>query len=391
MRSVLLFAALALAACDDASPATTPAVDAGVGPTDSTPPDAAPAVDALEELLEPIRAANALPALAAAVFSSDGLLAIGAVGARKLGDPTPVTRDDKWHLGSDTKAMTATLIALDVADAKIAWSTTLAAAFPETLDAGYRDVTIEQLLQHRGGAPANVPDDLWSEMWKAGDPRALRRAAVLGMLQRAPETTPGTAFLYSNAGYMTAGAALEDATADAWESRMRTRLFAPLAMTTCGFGAPATVGNVDQPWGHVIKSGKPAPIAPGRLADNPAALGPAGTVHCSLADWGRFLAVHLRGARGVPTSLPALQPAAFEKLHTPPAGGDYALGWIVADRAWGGGTVLTHSGSNTMFFATAWLAPKRDRAFVAVTNLGGEGAAKAVDAAFGPLIARYAK
>ena len=52
-----------------------------------------------------------LAALAAALVNSKGLVAVGAVGVRKRGDTTAVTVDDQFHLGSDTKAMTATLIA----------------------------------------------------------------------------------------------------------------------------------------------------------------------------------------------------------------------------------------------------------------------------------------
>lgn len=387
MRAALV---LSMLGCSQTQPAVSPLADAATEDDVEAATDTGPAYDALEDVLEPIRAGNGLPALAAAVFSSDGLLAIGAVGVRKHGDATPVTRDDAWHLGSDTKAMSATLHALYVAEGKAAWEQTVKSAFPgETLDAAYEPVTVDLLYRHRGGAPASVPSEIWSEMWKPGDSRAQRRAAVLAMLALPPETTPGTAYVYSNAGYMMAGAALEEATKTSWESMMRDRLFAPLAMASCGFGAPATVGQIDQPWGHTPKSGAPSPVAPGRAADNPPSLGPAGTVHCTLQDWGKFLVAHLRGARGLSTKL--LDAAAFQHLQTPATGESYAYGWGTGTRTWAKGAVLSHSGSNTMFYVTAWIAPNVDRVFVAATNLGGDGAAKAIDATFGPLIERYAK
>src|SRR5207249_5629922 len=113
---------------------------------------------------------------------------------------------------------------------------------------------------------------------------------------------------------------------------------------------------------------------------------PAGTVHCSLVDWEKFLVVHLKGARSEPT---IVSQSSIDTLHSPPPGGDYALGWIVADRSWGNGTVFTHSGSNTMWYATVWIAPKTNRIFVAATNRGDDVAAAGVDAAFGPMIAQY--
>ena len=356
---------------------------AGAGAPE-TPTDA----HALEELLQPIRAAHGVPALAAAVFSSDALLAIGAVGVRKAGDAAPVSREDRWHLGSDTKAMTATLHALLVAEAALRGDLTLEAAFPTApIHPAFRAVTLEQLLRHRGGAPADVPPAIWGELWKDGDSRAQRLAAVHGMLALAP--APGEHFVYSNAGYMMVGAALEEATGQTWESMMRERLFAPLGMRSCGFGPPASVGRLDQPWGHRPEPGGPFAVAPGPGADNPAALGPAGTVHCSLEDWGRFLRAHLKGARGVEPSI--LDVPALRRLQTPPAGERYSGGWNVGSRTWAGGTVLVHDGSNTMFHASAWLAPQRDRAFVVVTNIGGEGALRASQAALTQLIQQYAK
>ena len=83
--------------------------------------------------------------------------------------------------------------------------------------------------------------------------------------------------------------------------------------------------------------------------------------------------------------------SSITELQTPLSGGDYALGFIVTSRSWAGGTALTHSGSNTMNFATVWIAPKKNRILVAATNRGDDVASKGVDAAFGPLIDRYVK
>ena len=56
--------------------------------------------------------------------------------------------------------------------------------------------------------------------------------------------------LYSNLGYVVAGAMAERVTARSWESLMQERLFAPLGISSAGFGAPGVPGELDQPWGH---------------------------------------------------------------------------------------------------------------------------------------------
>jgi CubicO group peptidase (beta-lactamase class C family) len=85
-----------------------------------TPPTApvalaAPAPDDLTAALEEVRAARGLPAVGAAVWRGGRLVAFGVTGLRKADDPShPVSAEDRWHLGSDTKAMTATLVGIFV-------------------------------------------------------------------------------------------------------------------------------------------------------------------------------------------------------------------------------------------------------------------------------------
>ena len=152
------------------------------------------------------------------------------------------------------------------------------------------------------------------------------------------------------------------------------------ATKPAGFGGLGTKGETDQPWGHL--SGGRAVRENGPAVDNPPVLGPAGTVHCTIRDWARFIADFLRGARGESA---LLKPATYEVLLRPPYGGDYALGWSMVERSWGGGTVLNHCGCNTMYYANAWLAPKRDFAVLVCANQGLDAFA-ATDEAAGQLI-----
>ncbi len=85
-----------------------------------------------------------------------------------------------------------------------------------------------------------------------------------------------------------------------------------------------------------------------------------------------------------------MEPETFRKLHTPFASdSEYALGWVATERSWGGGTVLTHAGSNTMFYAVIWIAPEKNFAVVVCTNAGGDTAEKATDTTASALIRQY--
>ena len=51
----------------------------------------------------------------------------------------------------------------------------------------------------------------------------------------------------------------------------------------------------------------------------------------------------------------------------------------MTDRDWAAGTVLTHTGSNGLWYATAWVAPVTGRAYFATSNIGGDSALWATD------------
>lgn len=335
---------------------------------------------AITQMLVPIRDQHEVPALAAVVVTSKGIVGAGAVGLRKRGSNEPVTADDRWHLGSDTKAMTATLIARLVEQQKVQWESTLEELFPELATKFHpqmREVSLLHLLSHRSGLKPN-PE---LRRYRGDDGRAERAKAVREELAERPAHEPGSHFEYSNLGYIIAGAAVEKITGKAWEQAIQDEVFTPLGMTNVGFGGAGTPGKIDQPWPH-FGNGKPAPRN-GPAMDNPPVMSPAGRVHCTLQDWAKFIQDQLRGARGEPA---LLKPESYRKLHSPPFGGDYALGWLVVQRQWGGGLVFNHAGDNTMNFANVWIAPQRDFAILVCTNQSGGRGSKSTDEAVGALL-----
>jgi CubicO group peptidase (beta-lactamase class C family) len=345
-------------------------------------------------LLEPIRQRYDLPAMAAAVIVDGRTIVWDATGVRKAGSNVKVTPNDKFHIGSCTKAMTATLIAMLVEQDKLRWDITLSEALPDMTDEmhpDYRNVTLSHLLNHRGGLPSKYRS--WPEGKSSTDMHNLEGSAMEQrltyarmILREEPEARPGTKYIYSNAGYSIAGVIAEQSMKEPWERLMRTMLFEPLGMSTAGFGAMGTPGRIDEPWQHMIRDDELVAVEPGRLSDSPPVLGPGGAVHCSVSDWAKFVVAHLKCARGAGC---LFKGDTFELLHTPGFGGDYASGWIVTRRDWGGGKVLTHAGSNNMSFAVVWMAPKRGFAVLVASNQDGGDVAKACDEACWMLITEF--
>jgi len=336
-------------------------------------------------MIEPIRQSTHLPSLGAAIVTEKGLEASGVTGVRKAGTNVSVTIDDVWHLGSDTKAMTAVVIATLVERGTITWETAIGTVFPElasSFPAEFRAITLTELLSHHAGLQRNID---WQRASRSSSSLteqriyALKTAAATRL-----DSHPGTKYLYSNLGYAIAGTIAEHMSGKQWESLIQDIVFIPLGMTSCGFGGTGTPGKIDQPWPHG-ENGKPRPLN-GPLVDNPELLGPAGTVHCSIADWAKFITDQLRGEHGAGA---LLKPETYKALHTPRFGGEYAFGWEVLSRTWADGTVFQHSGSNTMNFCTVWIAPNRGFAVLAVTNQGGTAAQRGTDEAVATLIRKH--
>ena len=352
-------------------------------------------------LLEPVCTNSGVPGMVAVVLRGDQIVAQGAAGVRAAGSKLRITIDDRFHLGSDTKAMTATLLAVLIEEGKLKWDTTIGEVFTgwvENIDPAWKDVTLEQLLSHRAGAPANLDaDGLWGRLWeRKGTTAQQRLQLVRGVLKHPPVVPPGSTYLYSNAGYAMAGAMAEVITGQPWEELLTEKVFQPLGITTGGFGAPGRPGLRDQPLGHDA-NGQPVTVGP--KADNPPAIGPGATAHMAVGDWAKFVALHLRGDPANPQrATKLLKPESFAHLHVPkPGPGEpYAGGWLVTQRDWAKGSaphatgfVLDHAGSNTMWFCVTWLAPERDFAVLVACNRGGDIGAKACDQIAGELIKQF--
>jgi CubicO group peptidase (beta-lactamase class C family) len=383
--------------------------------------------------------------MGAAVLRGERIIAQGAAGVRKGGTAQRITLDDRFLLASCTKAMTATLVAMLVEEGKLNWTTTLGELFADTvkpMHPAWEKVTLRQVLAHRAGLRFD-PDGLARVFKVFRAPYASLRSAPelmrpprarLGTLpqqrleiarqalSRPPGIPPGTKFLYSNEGYILAGAVLEHLSGRAWEDLMHERLFQPLGISTGGFGQPGTAGKTDQPWGHSSFVGKP--IDPGSpAAQFPLYYGPAGTAHMTITDWAKFIGLHLRGDPANPHCQAALLKLdTFAELHaaapttTSFKGGwvlrritflvtgdatpavTYSAGWLISTASWAKGTRpgdtgrrLWHGGSGGMSHCDVFIAPEIDFAVLVACNRGPDiavwktrQAARALIRAFAP-------
>jgi CubicO group peptidase (beta-lactamase class C family) len=299
----------------------------------------------LAAILSEVRAKRHFPGGVALVSRRGVLMASAAVGVRREGGDDAVTIDDRFHIGSVTKPMNATMIATLVDEGKLRWESTLAEMFPDwPIHRELRAVTLAQLLSHHSGlAPFTSEAELEEAPKLFGDERAQRAQFAQWLLARKPALAPGTQFSYSNAGVAIAAAAAERAANRPWERLMRERVFDPLGMKSAGLGWPA-YDDPKAPWGHQLDGTRLVPQDPRGSYQLNAVIQPAGNVSLSVKDLGRFLDDQARGLAGMPG---LLRPATYARMHALEPE-DSSLGWGVSRRD--GATMSSHAGSAETFY-----------------------------------------
>ncbi len=333
-------------------------------------PAAAPATD-LQGLVSQAQVDHDLIALGAVVASKQGVIDLAVAGSRRKDANNPVQPADKWHLGSNTKALTALLYARLVERGLADWGATLPELFPalaEEMDPAWQAVTIEDLFAHRTGMMQM--GGFWLNA-RRNDERpitAQRAEAARNVLTKPPSKTPG-AFDYNNLNYILAGAAMEvilRAQADlpdTWEAAMQALLFDALASDAArsGFGYGPPPDGLE---GHRATFGVfLSPVGRGKGADNPMLLGPAGTLHASLQAHAELAVEFLKD------DSPLIPVSMREKLFRPHPDetSGYAMGWGVYDDP-KYGRLFLHSGSNTMWLSRIIIAPELDRVVIVNAN-----------------------
>jgi serine-type D-Ala-D-Ala carboxypeptidase/endopeptidase len=240
--------------------------------------------------------------------------------------PGDTPADGRFEIGSVTKTMTATLLALLEADDLLRLDDEVGRWLSAGANGG---ITLRQLVTHTSGLPRLAPNmklppaDPLNPWAGFGFPQAEEglRQAVLA---------PNAPWLYSNLGYHLLGLVLERASGLSYQLLAASRLFEPLAMTCSGVemaDLPSGAGGIRLP-GHALGGEVPH-------WDQP--LG-AGGVEATIGDLATYASACLHPPA---TPLGAALTAALTPQLPAVDGQRQALGWRVRDngiRGHGGGT-----------------------------------------------------
>jgi len=312
------------------------------------------------------------------VFKDGELIETAVAGEKQLGSELKIEPNERWHIGSITKPVTATMIARLVEQGTLSWDDSVEDILgTKKIHKQWQGVTFRELLTHTSGAKANF--SVWTNLFQPKTPEKTlesRKKNVLKMLRKKPKSEPGTAHVYSNVGFTIAAHLAEVKTGKSWETLMREEVFEPLELTSAGFGPPKPVDGNPVAWGH---RGETA-MDPSGLADNSPMMGPAGNLHMTLQDLAKFGQAHVDGVAG---RSDYLSQETFAILHAPRLE-DYAMGWMHPEKSLFPDTpMFWHNGSNKMWYALLIAAPEDNMVYALVTN---SGKIQAADRAFAGII-----
>jgi CubicO group peptidase (beta-lactamase class C family) len=312
---------------------------------------------------------------AAIVMQNGKIIASSQNGLRRKDQQTPVGPNDKWHIGSITKSMTATMLGRLADKGDINLEAKLVDFVPEdkiNLDASWQSVRLIDLLTHTSGAAPNFDTNIMLDRTFANQSEldAARFEAVKTVLENPTAHPARSKFEYSNIGYTIAATLVASHLGKSYEELMHDELFEPLKLKTAGFGAP----KGENPWGHgkrfLLFSSPINPETPD--ADNTPIIAPAGTVHMSLTDLATYGDMHAQLNAGTSDFLST---ETAELLHTPSdasAGKEnYAAGLVMLNLPTEPTTkAIFHNGSNTLWYAFMMVVPEEQLTIVMSTNVG---------------------
>ena len=322
-----------------------------------------------------------LPGLALGVVEDGKVIYARAEGERIAGSGQRIDAQTLFKIASNSKAMTAALLARLVDQGKLKWDDPVTKYLPEfRMNDPWvtQNMQVRDLLIHNSGLPAGAGDLM---LWP--DPNLFTRADVIhGLRYLKPAYSFRSRYAYDNTLYIVAGEVAAKAGGAPYETLLKREVFAPLGLQRCQIGAwnRDAIGNVAQPHAREGDSNVPVREDEAEIPDVPMAA--AGGVRCSLDDMLKWASTWLDPQHsGLVNGKPWLSdtqrravwaPQTIMPVSTLMREWDnshmfaYGYGWRMTDvdGAW----KVSHTGTLAGMYSALTLLPDRRVGFVIMIN-----------------------
>ena len=318
-----------------------------------------------------------VPGMAIAIVKDGKIIFAKGYGVKTAGGSDPVTPDTVFEIGSTSKAFTATLAAMEVDSGRMNWSDPVIRYVPDFQMNDPRvtkEYTITDSFAQNSGLEGYWGTDLPMIGYTRSDMiHALRYAE--------PVSSFRSVFAYQNLPFLVTAAAIEKTSQKSWEENIRTRIFAPLTMTsaTTGYDAfRAAPNHVSLHTTGVLPGNKTGPVVTdpdSAFNDFTDSMGPAGGINANVKDMATWTIFNL--GNGSYAGKQLISPESMAHLHSPktPVGDAmtaskmyYAQGWMYQEVA-GSPSIVWHNGETAGNHAMVLFVPDKDIGIVVLANV----------------------
>ena len=312
-------------------------------------PDAATLTAKIDSLVQVDLLAQGMPSASIVVTRGSETLVERAWGLANVADGRKAEPSTIYQVASVSKQFTAALVLRLVDRGRLSLSDTLGRFFTG-LRPEFTAITVEQLLSHTSGLKGDFRNPERATM-------PITRDSLVALAARDTlAVKPGTKFIYSNTGYMFAGAIIEKLHGKSYAEALRDEIARPFGLKSLAVCTTDKSGSAES----YVRSAQ----APPRLvtSNHPSVmLGNGGlcTTASDLAKWNRAL----HGGRVLSDSL-------YRAMITPRGAaiaGNYGLGLYVRPEPWGNKVIL-HEGTTAGYAAALKWYPADSISVVVLYN-----------------------
>ncbi|GAA4325371.1 serine hydrolase [Mucilaginibacter gynuensis] len=307
-----------------------------------------------------------IPGASVFIVKDNRIVLMRGYGIKEMGLNNKVDENTLFMIGSNTKAFTATAVAMAFLDKKLSLDDKVTRFLPDFKlenKAATELLTVRDLLCHRLGFQTFQGDFAFYNS-------NLTRSEIMTRLGQMKAVYPfRTKWGYTNSAFLTAGEIIPKVADQNWDIYLKEKIFAPLGMgNTLGLSV-AMPKSINRTVPHTIADGRLIAI-PYANIDN---MAPAGSISSTASDMGKWVMALLNNGKvGAKQVLPN---AAIQATRQPQdivgenENGEfllYGLGWIVQN--YHGHKVIWHTGGVSGFVSSVTLVPDQNLGIVILTN-----------------------
>jgi CubicO group peptidase (beta-lactamase class C family) len=311
-----------------------------------------------------------IPGVAVCIVKDGKVVVMRGYGVKEIGNSDKVDENTLFGIGSNTKAFTATALAMLDADNKLSIDDKVQRWLPDfkLYDPWVaKEATVRDLLCHRLGFETFQGDFMYFDS----------DLSLQEVRERFAKVKPLYGFRshwgYTNAAFMTAGEILPKLTGKTWAQFIHDSIFVPLDMNNSLVLSSAMPSAPNKSAAHTVVNGVIKKVPYGKLEN----MAGAGAISSSANDLSHWVIMQLNNGRynnrqivpssaiaqtRTPNSILGNGGALFNKAHF----ALYGLGWFLQE--YNGRKIIYHTGGVNGFVTSVTLIPEEKLGIVVLTN-----------------------